>query len=261
MIIDLSLPIKNNTPEPDSPRINYLDHKKGALHLAEGAKPLAQKIGIENLNMTEEDFPDSMGLANEEISLDTHSGTHLDAPWHFGPKSGNKKSLCIDEIPLEWCFNDGVVLDFSYKQPGDLITESDIEKALEKIDYHIKPLDIVLIRTDAYKHFYRDDYFSIHPGMSPKATELILNKGVKIIGIDAWGFDRPAVLMLKDYLNTKNKNFLFPSHFAGRKKEYCHIEKLANLDRIPKPYGFKVSCFPVKIEKASAGWCRVVAII
>ena len=43
--------------------------------------------------------------------------------------------------------------------------------------------------------------------------------------------------------------------------EYCHIEKLANLDLIPVPFGFWVSCFPVKIERGSAGWVRAVALV
>jgi hypothetical protein len=51
------------------------------------------------------------------------------------------------------------------------------------------------------------------------------------------------------------------SRDVGRKKEYCHIEKMANLDKVPKPFGFKVACFPVKISKAGAGWCRAVAIL
>jgi kynurenine formamidase len=52
------------------------------------------------------------------------------------------------------------------------------------------------------------------------------------------------------------------SREVGRKKEYCHIEKMANLDKVPtKPFGFKVPCFPAKISKAGAGWCRAVAIL
>ena len=49
-------------------------------------------------------------------------------------------------------------------------------------------------------------------------------------------------------------------HKAGRHTGYCHIEKLANLEQLP-PTGFMVSCFPVKIERASAGWTRAVAIL
>jgi kynurenine formamidase len=52
-----------------------------------------------------------------------------------------------------------------------------------------------------------------------------------------------------------------PRTSPGSHVKYCQIEKLANLDCIPKPHGFFVSCCPVKIERASAGWCRAVAIV
>ena len=53
----------------------------------------------------------------------------------------------------------------------------------------------------------------------------------------------------------------WPAHRAGITKEYCQIEKLANLDQIPRPHGFYVSCLPVRIKDASAGWCRAVALV
>lgn len=263
-IIDLSIPIENTTPEPEPPKVKYNDHKKGAVHLGLGAAAfLNPSAKLEDLTplFNEKDFPDEMALAVEDLNLDTHAGTHLDAPWHFGPHCQGEHAKTIDEIPLEWCYADGVVLDVRYKKPGDFITLEDIKNALEKINYNIRPYDIVLIMTGADKHLDKKDYFSAHPGMTKEATSWLIEKGVKIIGIDAWGFDRPMVNMFGDYLKTKDKQHLFPAHFAGRTKEYCHIEKMANLDKIPKPYGFKIVCFPVKITKAGAGWVRAVAII
>jgi kynurenine formamidase len=54
---------------------------------------------------------------------------------------------------------------------------------------------------------------------------------------------------------------LWEAHFAGIEREYCQIEKLANLEQLPSPHGFKVACFPVKLEGGSAGWTRVVAMV
>ncbi len=284
MIIDLSLPIKNKTREPESPKIIYINHKEGAKHLIKGAIKLLMKknfikgfififfnwlsslfkiigINIRLPSISYRDFPNEMGLANEDIYLDTHSGTHIDAPYHFGPRVGKKKARTIDKIPLEWFWGNGVRLDLRYKKAGEFITVDDIKKALKKIKYKLKPFDIVLIMTGADKYFDREEYFYIHPGMSAEAVEYIVSQGVKIIGIDAWGFDRPAMYMLKDYLKYRDKSKIFPAHFVGRKIEYLHIEKLANLDKIPKAKGFKVACFPVKIENGSAGWSRVVAIL
>ena len=60
--------------------------------------------------------------------------------------------------------------------------------------------------------------------------------------------------MIADYQRTGDGRFIWPAHFAGITREYCQIEKLANLDLLPRPHGFYVSCLPVKIERASAAW-------
>ena len=62
------------------------------------------------------------------------------------------------------------------------------------------------------------------------------------------------------YKETGDASIIWEGHKAGREIGYCHMEKLSNLDALPD-HGFKVACFPVKIERASAGWTRAVAII
>lgn len=247
--IDLSVPIKHMSPdEPFPARIERLDHVQGAAALgAPGNVPPAE-------------FPDGIGLAWENVSAITHTGTHLDAPWHFGPTAEGAPAKTIEQIPLEWCFSNGVVLDLTHKKPSDHITPADIRAALYKIKYTLKPLDIVLLHTGADKQLGRAEYLSAHPGMTAEATLFILDHGIKIIGIDGYGFDRPFVSMLTDHRAGKPGS-LWPGHFAGREREYCHIEKLANLDKIPRPTGFTVCVFPVLVEGASAGWCRAVAIV
>jgi kynurenine formamidase len=81
-----------------------------------------------------------------------------------------------------------------------------------------------------------------------------------VCGIDAWSFDRPIAFM-KDDLKAGNPEAFLPAHRVGREREYCHIEKLANLDQLPKPHGFRVSVFPIKIARASGGWVRAVALV
>jgi kynurenine formamidase len=172
-----------------------------------------------------------------------------------------KPAKTIDEIPLEWCYGDGVVIDVRHRKAGEYITLDDIKKGLKKINYQLKPGNIVLIETGGDKRWRFSDYPDASPGMSGEATEWIIDQGVKVIGIDGFGFDRPFKKMAEDFKKGV-KGALWPSHHdVGRQKEYCHIEKMANLDKIPKPYGFKVACFPVKIAKAGAGWCRAVAIL
>jgi kynurenine formamidase len=249
-IIDLSLPMENFTNMPDqyTQEIIYWDHEEGT-----------RRIG-RNLGLSKTDWPDGIALAMERVTALTHSGTHLDAPYHVTPYIKGKKAMTIDEVPLKWCFSDGVVLDLTHKNDGEFITEEDVVNALEKIDYSIKAGDIVLIRTDAYKRFMSPDYFNCGPGMSRDATRYIVGQGVKVMGIDTGGFDRPPKYMLKDY-REGIEGSLWPSHFVGRELLHIHMEQMANLDKISVPYGFKVAAFPIKIKKASGAWVRPVAII
>ncbi len=246
-IIDLSVPMDNNAGEPAPPEIKYIDHDMGAEEAGRW------------FNLKKEDFPDQKAWAQEYISLTTHTGTHLDAPYHYGPTSEGRPAKTIDQVPLEWCYGDGVVLDFSHKQAGSEIFEKDIIEALKKINYTIKPMDIVMIRTDADKYFFEKDYNTRHAGMTAEATRYLLKQGVKVTGIDGWGWDIPFPVQAERYKKEKRDGILWAAHFVGKEMEYCHIEKLANLDKLP-PFGFKVAVFPVKITGASAGWARPVAI-
>lgn len=270
-IIDLSLPIQADSGEPVSVEINQIDHKNGGNIFGKKIAFRKQNSFLKRLKSvlfyflgiqktSKNSFPDGEFLNMEIIKASTHTGTHLDAPYHFGTLSEGKSALTVDQIPLEWCFNDGCVLDLTRKKAGEIISIEDMQQAISAIKYQIKTNDIVLIRTGACKYWGSAKYMHVHPGMSSEATLFLLNKGVKIIGIDAFGFDRPFISMLNDYFNTANKNVWFPAHFIGRKKTYCHIERLTNLDLLP-PYGFKIACFPIKIKNSGAAWARVVAIL
>jgi kynurenine formamidase len=248
-LIDLSLPLENYASEPFPPKVIHFDHAAGARRLSKLA------------NVDPTDFPDSMGLATEMVEATTHSGTHVDAPWHFGPTSEGKPALTIDQIPLDWCYGPGVVLDVRGKEPGDEITVSDLKNALAKISYNLQKGDIVLLQTGIDKLWGTSRYVDSQPGLGEAGTEWLINQGIKCIGIDAWGLDRSVKYMAEDIKNGKDKSLLWAAHMYGRKREYIQIEKLANLDKIPVPYGFIVSALPVKISNASGGWCRAVAIV
>lgn len=247
-IIDLSVPLRNNAFETAPADITYFSHR-------DGARRWAKIWGIDP-----DDLPDGLGAANERVQLTTHSGTHVDSAYHYAPMSEGKPARRIDEIPLEWCYGDGVVIDMTNKKAKEGISAADIQEALQKIGYQIKPFDIPLIRTDADKHYDKPDYMEVQPGLTRESTLWLLDQGVKVIGIDAWGLDRPFSVMIQE-LKAGNKQAFWQAHYVGREREYLQIEKLANLDQLPRPYGFKVACFPVKIERASGGWCRAVAIL
>ncbi len=248
-VIDLSVPLMSFGADPIPAKITYLDHEEGTRYVGGP------------LGLSKHDFPYGSGPAVELVELSTHTGTHIDSPYHYGSTVADKPALTIDKVPLEWCYGDSVIIDVRHVKGGEYIILDDIKKGLKKINYTIKPWDIVLIQTGADKRWDYPDYADASPGMSAEATYWILDQGVKVIGIDGFGFDRPFSKMAGDF-KKGDKKALWPSHHdVGRRKEYCHIEKLANLDQVPKPYGFKFCCFPIKIRRAGAAWCRAVAIV
>lgn len=247
-IIDLSVAIEEDLKDPLPFSIRYETHEEGA------------EFGAKLVGVNPEDFPEKKGLAGEFLTLTSHAGTHVDAPWHYWPTSEGKPARTIDEMPLEWFFNDGVVLDFTDKPAGYAITSHDFQRNLKTINYQLKPFDIVMIRCDADKKRYEANYSEIHVGVSAEATLWLIDQGIRVMGTDGWGWDTPLSIQAADYKQNPREGILWAAHYAGKEKEYCQIEKLANLDQLPS-YGFKVCVFPVKIKGASGGWTRAVAIL
>jgi len=97
-------------------------------------------------------------------------------------------------------------------------------------------------------------------GMSAEATEWLIDQGIKVMGIDQWGWDLPLRYQIKKAKETGNSELFWEGHLVGARKEYCHIEQLTNLKALPA-FGFKVAVFPMKIVGASAAPARVVAIM
>ena len=171
-----------------------------------------------------------------------------------------KRAITIDEVPLEWCFNPAIKLNFRHFPDGYVVTANDVEAELKRIDHTLKPLDIVLINTAAGKAYGQPDYVSRGCGMGREATLYLLERGVRVTGTDGWSWDAPFVFTKDRFAQSKNPAIIWEGHRAGREIGYCHIEKLHNLEVLP-PKGFTVSCFPVKIRAASGGWTRAVAIL
>jgi kynurenine formamidase len=252
--VDLSIDIEPDVPSDPPmmiPKIHYLDHAAGAEQMKEFFP-----------GVTKEDLPGGLGWALEFLTLTTHSGTHLDAPYHYHPTMDKGvPSLTIDRIPLEWCFGNGVILDFRHKADGERITVEDVRGELDRIGHTIRPRDIVLVQTGADASWGRPEYLVKGPGMTRESTLYLTEKGVKVVGIDAWSWDRPLPFLAREFKETGDPKVIWEAHFAGIDIGYCHMEKMANLSAVGRATGFTVCCFPVKIKNASAGWCRPVAIV
>ncbi|RJX29893.1 MAG: cyclase family protein [Desulfarculus sp.] len=252
-IFDLAVSLESGLPsDPPNmiPEITYRGHAAGA-----------QGMQAYFPGLTAGDLPRGLGWAVEEVRLTTHSGTHLDAPFHYHPtQDQGRPALTIDQVPLDWCYQDGVLLDFSRKPDGQGISAAEVEAELAHIGHQLKPLDIVLVRVGADKAWGRPEYLVTGAGMTRESTLYLLERGVKVVGIDAWSWDRPLPFLAKEFAASGDASIVWAAHFAGIERGYCHMEKLAGLGALPRPSGFKVACFPIKIKGASAGWVRPVAI-
>jgi kynurenine formamidase len=270
-VIDLSVPLTARGSEATPIRVRYRDHAAGALPLAL-APALDRRSPVRTLanvarglvtgrRVRRRDFAGGQALAWERLSVETHHGTHVDAPWHYGPTCAGRPARTIDELPLEWFVGPGVRLDLRAKPVGATITTGDIERALDASEHVLSPGDIVLLWTGADVHWTRPEYLERYCGLGAAGIRWLLDRGVKVVGTDAWSLDRPPWAMARDFLQTADSAYLWPAHFVGREREYCQIEKLAHLGALPGPTGYTVACFPVAVHRASAGWTRAVAIV
>ena len=145
--LDLSVSLEEGIKsDPDFmlPKINYHHHKETAEEMMSFFPGLKKT-----------DLPGQEGWAMETIIVSTHNGTHMDAPYHYhSTMNKGQRAITIDEVPLEWCFSDGVKLDLRSYEDGYVLTKSDLQNEIKKINYELKPLDIVFINTSAGGHYY-----------------------------------------------------------------------------------------------------------
>jgi kynurenine formamidase len=250
-MIDLSKPIQYNKSDPwfMKVKVKHKPHKK--------ARWLLRFLGLPSKL-----FPKGfVGWADDTITkMGVHSTTHIDAPWHYSPTCNGEPAKTIDQIPLEWCYGEGLVIDMQHKADFDAITVEDIEDFLDKNKLKIKEGMIVLIKTGRDKFNGAKNFHEIGTGMSAAATEWLIDKGIKVMGIDSWGWDLPLHYLIKKAKETANSELFWEAHLVGINKEYCHMEQLVNLNALPYS-GFKVAVFPLKIVGASAAPARVVAML
>src|SRR5579864_7493620 len=112
-IVDLSVPISPSPPEvPEFLRtdIEYSDH-------AAGAAAIQAMFGVGS-----DLLRDGEGWAVETfLRFGTHNSTHVDAPYHYNSRIEGRPAQRIDELPLEWFYAPGVVLDFREREDGEAI--------------------------------------------------------------------------------------------------------------------------------------------
>lgn len=211
--IDLTLEISNKQPSfPGSPRPQFI--------------PWANRK--------------SDGYNLELVFLSTHSGTHIDAPFHF-----LDKGLGVDKIPLTRLILNAFLCRVK-KGPDEPITKEDITK-FESRYGDISPGSAVVFQTGWSQNIAKKDFFTRNPGLSASAaTYLSSKKEISLVGIDS-----PSIDVGKDEK--------FSVHHILLKKRIVILENLCNLDKIPKN-NFNLIVLPLKLKGATGSPVRAVAI-
>jgi len=249
-IVDLSAPIAPSSeavPEMLRTAVEYLDHRAGA-------EEIESMFGVPARLLR-----DGEGWARENFTrFGTHNSTHVDAPYHYNSTIQGRRAQTIDELPLELFVAPGRVVDFTAKADGEVVSAQEMAAAIEQTGGDLTPREIVLVRTDRDRFYDEPDYMFRGPGVSAEATRWLFEQGVRVMGIDAWGWDRPLDRQATDALNRDEPGVFWAAHQCDL--PYSQIERLFNLRALPTS-GFTVSCLPLRLMGASAAPARVVAIL
>jgi len=180
------------------------------------------------------------GYNLELLFLSTHTGTHMDAPYHFLEKGAK-----IHEISLKKLVSEAVLIK-SKKRGGESITKTDIQK-FEKKHGKIASFSSVIFYTGWQRNLQKKYYFTKNPGLSVSAAKYLASKKINLVGIDS-----PSIDLGKDSK--------FSVHQIFAKKGMLIVENLANLDKI-KSSKFHLVVLPLKLKNATGSPVRAVAFV
>ena len=267
-IVDLSVLVDDGNPSEEvSTKINYISHRKGAIFLGLSAlfsrnkriknqlpQIIKRLMSIKILNQNS--FCNHQGLSTEFVKLTSHTGTHIDSPYHYTIE-GEK----ISEVSLDLFYKEGVLLNFSNRKLRSPIQLFEVIRYIEGNNIELNENKIVIFFTGADKYYGSKEYRTHYFGISLDVIKYLLTCGVKVVGTDAFSLDQPFDYMVSNYQNSKNSKELWPIHMMGSKEPFFMIEKLSSLEVLADVKKFTVIAFPIKLKDASASWPRVAAII
>ena len=209
-IIDLSFVIENGIPTCGT--------------------PWHQTVKLEQMGTI-----DTVGRNTHSILLGSHTGTHMDAPYHFV-----KGGRTIESTPLETLCGPISVIDFSRFMAGDVVQYDDVKD--------LKVTERMLFRFDWFKHWRTGDYYKAFPFFSEEAVSFLMANGIKLLAMDTPSPD-----------DTKNINSIdSPNHKALLSKDIIIIEYLNNTDQIDLTKKHTLVALPLKLKGSDGSPSRVI---
>ena len=180
------------------------------------------------------------GYNLELLFLSTHTGTHIDAPFHF-VKNGKK----IHEIKPERLVNEAILIRIG-KNSNRSISKTDIQN-FEQKNGKIENGLTVIFHTGWQKNLNKKFYFTENPGLSVSAAKYLVSKKINMVGIDSPSID----------LGTDSK---FSVHHVLAKNNILIVENLANLNKI-KSNNFHLITSPLKLKNATGSPIRAFGFV
>lgn len=234
-----------------APKIHYLRPE------GEGRERVREMFGA-----PPEHMPNGEGWGEDWLTeMNTHCGTHVDAPLHSGNLIEGKPARTISDIGLNELYRPGMVLDVREDaRPGEALSIAALERAIQAAGRDVQQGDALLLRTGQERYTPRDPEFFNYPGMSGDGTRYLTGLGATILCTDAMAWDRPFPVMRAAYEATGDPKEIWDGHFAIADREAFIVQQVDNLKALPAT-GFTVGFFPIKLPKTSASPCRVVAFI
>ncbi|MFI2346591.1 cyclase family protein [Streptomyces sp. NPDC019443] len=268
MYVDLSLPVHRHAPGVEFAQWR---HEDGARRLSRNTRALpGDGLGRRIANygrwlagsrrIRRRDLPEGCFLSNEFYRMSVHQGTHVDAPFHYGPRCEGRPAKKITDVPLDWLTGPALILDV--RDCGGTVTaetvRAGLKAALAETGADPGPGWVVLFRTDSDLRVGTPAYFTRSTGVDVGAVDELLDRGVKVMGTDCWSLDARPAEMVERFHRTGDGSALWPTHMHGRRREFIAVEGLARLRDVPAG-PFRFSGFPIALADAGAAWCRAVA--
>lgn len=179
------------------------------------------------------------GYNLELLFLSSHTGTHLDAPFHFV-----KNGLKIHQIPLNRLLGKAVLIKLK-KPKNTSITKSDIT-SFEKNNGKIPNHSSIFFFTDWQKNLKKNNYFTENPGLDILSAKYLVSKKINLVGIDS-----PSIDLGKDES--------FSVHNILSKNNILIVENLANMNKI-RSLKFIFTILPLKLKNATGSPVRAIAL-
>lgn len=195
--------------------------------------PWHQKVEITQLGMIDE-----VGRNTQRIVLGSHSGTHMDAPYHFINEGRTMESL---DINMMW--GKVTVVDFREKKQGDVVTLADVKKLEIK--------ERMLFVFGWYHNWKTEAYYKHFPFFQTEAIEYLISNGLRVLALDTPSPDDGSAIMVKGENDS-------PCHVILLKNEAFVIEYLCNTDVLIGGKEYEMVSLPLKVKGSDGSPARVL---